>query len=512
MEPRTDRAPVTVSAPMGAILQEQGIELDHVLPDYYPDVCKLVKCTVSPTVVSESIAGDRLSYELRVEVRILYCGEDSHVLQCVTQVLHYPRTAELPAGEEITAEIVPTVDHVNCRALSRRRLDVRGAMTIRIRPTAVRRQEVLTDVSGLGLQAARTPVQYPAGQLRAVRRILLSEELELGNAKPPVLHVVRCAAQAAELTQKLVSGKLLVQGSLGLQLLYACEKDGDGSLEPMGFKLPFSQLLDIEGITEQDDCRVTCTVVSCELSPCADTAGDVRMLRCEAELRVCCTAVRMAETALVTDAFSTEHPCEVRRTTLLTSGRPSVFGETVPASAVLPCPDSEIDCVYDAWGEVRALTASAEGDEVVLSGMLWCGVLVRESGGMPRMLEREEPFEHRFPSPGADGDAAVDVCCTGVGCSYTLTGAAEVTVRAELRLEGTVTQFSRTEVVEDVTVQADEMLPRDYALLLYFGRTGEPVWDIAKRCRTTVAAIMEENDLPGDVLDADSMLLIPIVE
>ena len=130
---------------------------------------------------------------------------------------------------------------------------------------------------------------------------------------------------------------------------------------------------------------------------------------------------------------------------------------------------------------------------------------------MPRMLEREVPFEHRIPSAAAP-EAAVEVRCAGVGCSYTLTGAAEVTVRAELRLEGAVTPFTQTEVVEDVTVEDGEILPRDYALLLYFGRAGEPVWDIAKRCRTTVAAVMEENELPGEVLDDDAMLLIPIVE
>ena len=39
MEPRTERAAVTAAEPCGSILQEQGIELDHVLPDYYPDVC-----------------------------------------------------------------------------------------------------------------------------------------------------------------------------------------------------------------------------------------------------------------------------------------------------------------------------------------------------------------------------------------------------------------------------------------------------------------------------------------
>ncbi|MBQ8078552.1 MAG: LysM peptidoglycan-binding domain-containing protein, partial [Oscillospiraceae bacterium] len=103
------------------------------------------------------------------------------------------------------------------------------------------------------------------------------------------------------------------------------------------------------------------------------------------------------------------------------------------------------------------------------------------------------------------------VSVTAENCAYTLTGACEVTVKAELRMEGTVTHCTRTEAVAEITLPDGEAQPRDYALLLYFGRAGEPVWDIAKRCRTSVDAILDENDLAGDVLPEDAMLLIPIV-
>ena len=511
MELNTTRAVITAAEPMGSILQEQGVELDYVLPDYYPDVCKLVKCFVTPSVTSQSISSGRLSYELCCEVRILYCSEDSHVLQCVTQTLRFPRTAELPAGEELTAEILPAADYVNCRAVSRRRLDVRGAVTIRIRPSGVRMQEALSDAAGSGLQLRRIPVQYPERTIRTSKSILLSEELELGAAKPPVLHVVRCDARAVDLMQKRVSGKLMVNGSLQLQILYACEKDGDGSLEPMQFRIPFSQLLEPEGLAEEDPVRVSCTVTSCDLKSMTDAAGEVRMLRCEAELNAVCTSVHMASGELVADAFSTEGACELKTVSLVTASLPEPFSETAVSGAKLTCTDGELDCVYDAWCEVRNLTTAAEPGELVLSGMLCCNVLVRESSGMPRLLEKEEPFEHRIPMPQLTGEDLMQVSVTAENCAYTLTGACEVTVKAELRMEGTVTRCTRTEAVAEITLPDGEAQPRDYALLLYFGRAGEPVWDIAKRCRTSVDAILDENELAGDVLPEDAMLLIPIV-
>ena len=511
MELRTERAAVTAAEPCGSILQEQGIELDHVLPDYYPDVCKLVKCFVKPTVLNESLNGDKLSYELRAEVRILYCSENSNILQCVTQTLLFSRTADLPAGEQVSVEILPSVDYINCRAVSRRRLDVRGAVTVRIRTCPTRTQEVLSDVSGRGIQMRRIPVQFPSRTVRAVQSIVLAEDLEIGSAQPALLHVVRCEARAVDLCGKLVQEKLMVQGNLRLQILYACERDGDGSLEPMTFTLPFSQILDVEGLDENDDCRLSCDTVSCDLKPAAEPNGDIRALRCEAELRVRCIAVRTASEQLVCDAFSTEHPCTCRTVELLTAGAPAAVSEMQVISAKLPCADEALDCVYDAWCDVRNLTSETGDAEIVLSGMLCWNVLVREAGGMPRLLEKEEPFEHRFAPGAVSRDDFLQITARAENCAYTLSGAEEVSLKAELRMEGTLTHCTKTTVLSGLEVQSESEHPRDYALKLYYGKAGEPVWDIAKRCHTSVDAVIEENDLTSDTLTESGMLLIPII-
>ena len=49
-------------------VQEQGIELDYILPDYYPDIFKLVRCEVSPVIVDYTVSGDKIAYEMRCDI------------------------------------------------------------------------------------------------------------------------------------------------------------------------------------------------------------------------------------------------------------------------------------------------------------------------------------------------------------------------------------------------------------------------------------------------------------
>jgi len=511
MELRTNRTVISATEPSGSMMQEQSLELDYVLPDYYPDVCKLIKCFVTPSVISESVSDNRLSYELAAEIRILYCSENSHVLQCVTQTLHFSRTAELPSGTVSIQEIQPVTDYVNCRAVSRRRLDVRGAVTIRIRTGTDRQQEAVSDIFGKNMQIQKKPFRYQAKKMQHVSHIILSEELELGSTKPPLLQIIRCEAVPTEQSHKLISGKLMAQGSLQIQILYACEKDGDGSLEPMSFRIPYSQMTELENIEEQDEIQVICSPVSCDLKPVTDENGDIRVLRCEAELKLSCTAFRIASESLVCDAFSTEFPCTVRRMKLLTSSAPVPFSEMLVCNAKLNCPDSELDCVYDAWCDIRNLTTVIENSEICISGMLCCYILVRESSGMPRLLEKEEPFEHRFQMQNLSSSDRIEARASAENCSYTLSGSSEVSLKTELRMEGSVTHCTETEILSDISVQEDEKFQEHYALKLYFGKAQESVWEIAKRCHTSVDAILEENDLAQEQLSENQMLLIPII-
>ena len=66
--------------------------------------------------------------------------------------------------------------------------------------------------------------------------------------------------------------------------------------------------------------------------------------------------------------------------------------------------------------------------------------------------------------------------------------------------------ISEIELLENNSDESDNC-----ALTVYFSDKNEKVWNIAKRYRTTVEAIMAENSLDSDVITEKKTLLIPSV-
>lgn len=497
-------------------IQEQGIELDYILPDYYPDIFRLVRCEVVPVITDYTVNGDKLSYELRCDIRILYCSEGGSVLQCVSQRQSFSKSLELGKFcESPTITLTPKSDHINYRAVNKRRLDLRGAVSVKIKVEGEKNQEVICDAFGFNVQLKKTPIRFASKKITAEKTLQLTEETEISSAQPPVIGIVSCRCFPTECEKKMISGKLLAKGEADVKLLYSCENDGEGALETLSFSVPYSQIVDVDGIDDTFDCTIAAEVVSCDVTPSTDKSGENRIIKCEIELRLVCRAVKVASVMLGTDAYSTVHPCEVTVSEIKAEQIPVVFTENFRHNAKICEGENVPQTVYSMWCTPKNINThcSEDGKKLTISGMLSYTMAAKDSAGMIIMPDKDEAFEETIDLDGelAGSLITADICISGV--SYNISTDGILTAKADITAKISVYTASSVKAVTDISVDESVKKQRDgdYAIKLYYGTENEEVWDIAKRYSTCVSAVIEENELSGDRLESGGMLLIPIV-
>ena len=367
------------------------------------------------------------------------------------------------------------------------------------------------------VQLRKVPVEYAAQKRRATKHILLSEDVELGQSKPPIRSIVRSSVRLNHEEQSILAGKLVAKGEATVQFLYTWQQeDGSNGLEQMQFTVPYSQIVDMEQIDDTYRGSVDTQVVRCDLKPCTGKNGSMDSLQCELELCLRCTAIKTASIQLVTDAFSTLYPCEQETVSLQIDMAPVPVHAVMPCSASLQPTDTVPECIYDLHCHVRNINMQLLSDtnRIRISGMLCCNLLAGDADGMPMMLEKEEAFEVYTDSETPVDNAVLQAEVLPTDCTYHLASDGKITIQASLLLRGYLRPSARHTCLSGLTVDGENKLVRDgdYALKLYYGVEHENVWDIAKRCRTSVGAIMEENDLTDEQLTAAGMLFIPIVQ
>lgn len=500
-------------------LQEQDFTQSLVLPDYDPEIFRVICCTASASITDYKLSGGKLSYELSVLIRVIYCSEESKALHCVSQNAVYSKTADVPEGCDRAVYFHVKTDYQNCRATGKRRLDVRGAVSVRIRVSSERIQEVICDIGdsdgfdNSGLQLQQRPVTAVSEIKKVSRNINLSEDIDLGTSKPSAESILRCTARAVQGECSVIAGKLVLRGEIIADILYRSGSSDDATVQSLHLSMcPYSQIIDVEGIDETYTGTADAQMINFEAKP---SGNDMKTLSCTAEVRLICTVCKSKSVPIVTDAYSTKAGCSCESEQLKISAAPVALSEIFTCTATIGTGENAPEQIYDLHCHMKnvSITPLSQQGKIRVCGMLCASVLAENADGSTTLLEREEAFEELLPINIRADEMLVFASAEPSDSSYHLGADGSISIKCNVRLSGMAYPVTNMTGITGINLNPENapVFDRDCALRLYYGTAGEHIWDIAKRCSTKVAAVMEENGLTGDVLTKSEMLLIPIV-
>lgn len=493
---------------------EQGVELDYVLPDYCPDIFKILSCTLTPKIVSYSVSSDcKLSLDGVVYIKALYLAENSSDVHCVDQRYTYSKTVDMSRKGIAAASPVVSLnmkaDYCNCRAVSPRRIDVRGAVSCRIRAAACVGY-TLPDIPD-GLQVKTREVTCCGETLFADKQLIVREEIETGASG--IAFILQCDTVPKITDLRVIADKAVLKGTVTINALYGVfnpETNGSSETEKMSADIPVSAILDINGITDAHRTFPEIGVMNCELIPKSDSG----ILSCEL-LVECRVRAQLEENVCVsTDVYSTDYETEFTTNLLKIPTEPRVVSQNLSVRTSLTTDKEEIRSVWDVSSELKDPVCRPRSDnELVLTGQLCCRAYGSNVDGVPFFAEKQEAVEQTITAANVTQDTVVDfnVFVADTGFAIKPDGGLELTTA--LDFTASLHNVAPLEAVSAVTVREDKPKDRsdEFALRICYTDDASDCWSIAKRYNTTVKALMEENEIEDRDAPLSGTILIPTV-
>ena len=493
---------------------EQGVELDYILPDYYPDIFKILKCSLSPSIVSYNISGSQLYIDGVVYVKVLYTAEDGEDINCIDQRYTYSKTVELAKNVEMPrVSLFPKADYCNCRAISGRRIDIRGAVSCKIKVIGCFENEILCGVSGLGTEVKKNSITYCESSLFTNRQYVVREDIETGTGGSIIAVLsVDCNASVSE--TKIISDKIIVKGDAKVKSLYLVKNsEGKSSTEVMEASVPLSQIIDLNGITDNHNCYAVFDVMDCDLEIKQSDDGESRLLGCDITVDCKVSACKEATISPVCDLYSTDYDIEYSSATVKIEHVPKSISCQSGLKASLDYKEGKIAEILDCKCDILGYSTKCdETGKLTVSGQLLIRAICRDNENKPIVIDKNEDFSIT-PDIEVNGTYSINPTVTVGNISYNINEDNTIELRLQLSLGGTINKVDAVNTVNEITVDKDKPKKKDnsYGLKMYFAETGESVWDISKKYNTAVSAVMTENELSEEVLSEACMLLIPMV-
>lgn len=482
---------------------ELPIETEILIPDYLPQVFKIIKCFVYPVVLQKQVSGGRCTLDGYLRCIVYYQAENDASLCQTEQKLPFTKTLDLPAAEAqgYSVHTAGDIEYLNCRAVNQRRVDVRGAYALTVSVAGGIEQEVVTALSGAGAEQKMVMLSG----VRSVANIekLMTAEEEVAFNQPP-LAVLDISGVGTVQDVKLISGKAVVKGEIMASVLYRTQAGYHTEL--LKKAVPFNQIVDVDGITEDCQCFALVEPVGCTmLAGSGPEAANVLSVTALLHLRV----LRPVECCTVSDAFSTEYEADVAYKTVGLERLAGELDQTVEAQAGGALPDENAE-ILQCFATLAPLELVSAGEQLTLRGRATAHVFCMNSLGEIDCYDKS--FEYTLPQqyPGAPENYRVECWPTVLEVTSRKSGG-EMAATVRIRVAGLVMERQKETVIDTIACeQPYEQEDPSVALRIYYAGAGENVFDIAKRYHVSPGAMLAANTMESPELSEDTRLLVPM--
>ena len=483
---------------------ELPLETEILISDYLPPVFKLVKCFAKPVVLQKQLQPGKLTLEGYLRCIVYYQGEEDAGLCQTEQKLPFNKVLELPefTFTAWTAQVEGQTEYLNCRSVTPRRVEVRGAFGLVASVYTQLKTEVITALSDGGIEQRLTTLE--GVRRTAVLDKLVTVEGELAFPSLPAA-ILDLAGTVSVHDLKVLNAKAVVKGTLSV--LCAWRAEGDNTLQSQSVELPFNQVLDVEGLSE--DCRCLCVAEPVGFTVTQGEGDAPSALSATVMLRL--RAWRPYQLQCVADAFSTQYETDPVPQTVPTESLLCALNETTTLTGSGPLPD--------AGAKILACFASIGPAQLLWQGKSWAltaRVVVTAFGenSLAELESYEKTLELALPLPTDAPEEAVlypecwlstenlQCRCTG--------GALDVSVT--VRVEGAVLRRSVSSCVGSIAL-GEKLAPADpeISLRIYYAQAGEELFAIAKHYHVSPGQMLAANDLAEGTttIDKARRLLVP---
>ena len=504
MELKIFRDAMPAAGAVCTVKAELPLETEILISDYLPPVFKLVKCFARPVVLQKQLQPGRLTLEGYLRCIVYYQGENDAGLCQTEQKLPFTKALELPqfAFTAWAAQIEGQTEYVNCRVVNPRRIEVRGAYGLVASIHTQNKTEVITALSDCGIEQRLCTIDGVRSVAATEKLVTIEGELAFGETPAAILDI---SGTSSVREMKLLSGKAVVKGEL--QVLCAWRAEGDSALRSLSVGLPFQQIVDVDGLSE--DCRCLCIVEPVGFTVAQGEGSAPSRLSATAMLRL--RAWRPYQLQCVADAFSTRFETTCEAQTLLAEALVSHVDETVTLTGTGALPDAgaRVLACFAAFGPIQ-LTAHDGG--WVLTARATVTAFAENS--LDEMESYEKPLDLALPlDPALPQDAELyPECWISAENLQCVCADGSLEVSLSVHVEGAILQRRRYPCVGAISL-GEPLAAADpeISLRIYYAQAGEALFDIARRFHVSPGQMLAANDLAEGTasLDAAQRLLVP---
>lgn len=496
----------------------------YELPDYLPDVNKLLRVDARLVGISSYINGDTLEYDGRIIYSVLYAAPQGEV-KCASFESNISGNMPISGYEDgCLPDFNITAENVTCRLQGPRKLTAKARLNI----SAVIYCEKCTEPTFAGKLTSdrRANMQYlyesiegEAHESYASFGNSVSEDIELPANMPPVSEIIAVDTDTYVYELRPIEHGISYKGDVIANILYSYKKpaeneaeaaeDGDALYASLVRKIPIYGDIPAEIEDAPSFCLGRADITKLEFRPQENSLGESRIIEIDFDYDIFADCYRNVSSNVIKDIYSLDYESSNEYSTIPFRNVAKAQAFNFSVNSTEQNSDAEFSTVISTAASAVIESITKDSSKLIFEGKAEISVILTNGKGAFIGKNYTVPLRAE-----ADAGKTSDNFTYAVTSSviFVASRADNEKIATDLEIAIAYVTFneyetlavSRSTIFKDKPVYA----PEHSSVIIYYPTKDEKLWGIAKKYHTTEDALRRANGITGDRATA-SMMVVP---
>lgn len=475
------------------------IEIDHILPDYRPEIMRIIHCGTSHYISNKTLLPEKLTLDIVVVHNVVYQSYDMSVNTLRIENSYVKGIDITGVLSPLEASLKLKTEYSACKATGKRRIEIRTSIDIgfEVFSNADCTPFYLED----GIEVKRENLTAVILKSICEKTISIKEILEEDIKS---LNIIDIPSRCKIIDYRIASGKVVVKGELEITIMALGD---DLTVISKIITIPFGQILDVPTALEEDRPEIIIKPHLINLYGDNETNEKITL---EAFLSISLKLYGEFSESFPIDAYSTEYEYDIEKSQFNFSDYKRFGNKALEIEISLGKLGNEISKTNYLYIKPYIISVEEKDKIAVLNCIADVFVIGSDDSKTAVGISKKCEFKLKTDLEYSK-DLKFDFDILLQNYSYSISPDGELLALLQLNLQFSV--LSKTSVSYITSFRVNENLPKENnikaALTVYYASKGESLFDIGKRYNVSESILREENEIDIEILSENRRLIIP---
>lgn len=504
MEVDVNKQSLTINKLVSTKTKTVTIEGDMIVPDVKPDILNTIDSVGNVCIYKKEVLDGKVRFDGGVNIYLIYLADsENDTTRSLNTTLDFTQIIDIDECRQ-NMDIVNNmkVKNIECKVLNGRKINIKAEIEMNLQIFSNENIEVLKEINNMNnIQTLNSKMTINTLVGKGITKTYAKDTISYDETDN-LAEILKAEVNIVNEEVKTSYNKVLVKADACTKIMFLTE---DGHIKVISSNIPVMGFIDIADVSEDNMINTNYEIKNMLIKPNGNEGNSIYV---EIEVGISCMVYGKAEIELIQDMYSIEDDIEFSTKCIETETNKRNRKDMCNIEEKISVPEISNNQIYDV--EIKPIINNTNilNGRIVYEGELNLNFIFSSNTALG--IESKGyvlPFNFEVEDECINSDKRIMTQTECVGDNFVILSDGTIECKVNLQFLLEMSDSVKINIIDEIKV-SENRNRQNYSMIIYLVKSGDTLWNIAKRYKTTVSDIMMLNGLENENIIVGDKLYI----